>query len=166
GSYTDEKHVGLLMSPVADHNLSDYLDIIQINKATQNMMATFFGCLAGALTKLHYSYHIRHKDIKPKNILIKDGNILLTDFGMALDWNESGQTTTNQEQRKSPKYCAPETTEGESRNSKADIWSLGCVYLEIVTVLKGQSRRNMKEFFISNGSRSEFFRLNQDAVVG
>lgn len=166
GSYTDEKHVGLLMSPVADYNLSDYLDEIQITRATQNLMATFFGCLAGALTALHYSYHIRHKDIKPKNILIKGQNILLTDFGMALDWNESGQTTTNQEQRRSPKYCAPETAEGESRNSKADIWSLGCVFLEIVTVLKGQNRKSMKDFFNSNGSRSDFFRLNQDAVVG
>jgi serine/threonine protein kinase len=34
----------------------------------------------------------------------------------------------------------PEAAEGETRNSSADIWALGCVFLEMVAVLKRMTR--------------------------
>ncbi|KAI0022891.1 protein kinase-like protein [Xylariomycetidae sp. FL0641] len=143
GSYTDKDYIGILMHPVADSNLQQYLENFGPHDAP--VLAGFFGCLATALANLHYVWHIRHKDIKPQNILVKDRDVLFTDFGISLDWTESGHTTTKQEQRRSPKYCAPEAAEDRARNSMTDIWSLGCVFLEMAAVLKGWKRRHVEE---------------------
>ncbi len=107
---------------------------------------------------------VRHKDIKPRNILVKGNNVLLTDFGMALDWSDTFETTTRDELRKTDKYCAPEAAANEPRNSKSDIWALGCIFLEMMTILKGETIGTMDRFFRENGSKSVFFRSNQEAI--
>ncbi|KAI1210053.1 kinase-like protein [Annulohypoxylon truncatum] len=148
-SYTDADYVGMLLSPAADCNLASYLDNFQ--PSNRPLLEEFFGCLATALAHLHYVEHIRHKDIKPANILVKGNNVLLTDFGISLDWSTSLQTTTDEEKRKTPKYCAPEVHEDKPRNSKSDIWSLGCVFLEMFTVLKGEKRSYVDNFLNQDG---------------
>lgn len=100
GSYTTSGHVGIFMSPLADKNLGQFLDEYKPTQA--KLLAEFFGCLATGLYKLHYKYKIRHKDIKPENILIQGGHILLADFGIALDWAERDFTTTREETLRSP----------------------------------------------------------------
>lgn len=100
-SYTTEKVVGILMSPVADCNLHEFLGQIsdttdlQARREMQDQLARFFGCLSQAVANLHCSHGIRHRDIKPKNILVQGRKVLLADFGIALDWFDSGETTTN-----------------------------------------------------------------------
>jgi serine/threonine protein kinase len=79
-----------------------------------------------------YTNRIRHKDIKPQNILVKGMNVLITDFGTALDWSkDSGATTSGHPGPTSVNYIAPEVAEHEDRNESSDIWSLGCVFLEM-----------------------------------
>jgi serine/threonine protein kinase len=51
GSYTDSKYMGLIMSPVADMDLSTYL--ARADTARYRELRTFFGCLAWALKFLH-----------------------------------------------------------------------------------------------------------------
>jgi serine/threonine protein kinase len=153
GSYTEKRHIGILMYPVADSNLEDYLENFKAGSSDESTLAGFFGCLTTALHELHYVFKIRHKDIKPQNILVHDKNILFTDFGMALDWSESGRTTTSQEKQRSPIYCAPEVAHGRDRNSKSDIWSLGCVFLEMATVLKGRPRSFVRDTLSGSGSK-------------
>lgn len=63
-----------------------------------------------------------------------------------------------------PRYCSPEAANFEPRNSSSDIWSLGCVFLELVKILKGETIDSMKEFFATHGSRSQFFRSNPGAI--
>ncbi|KAI0886486.1 kinase-like protein [Annulohypoxylon maeteangense] len=139
-SYTTEGYVGMLLSPSADYNLAEYLDFVHTNQTPPNMidLRGFFGCLITALAHLHYVEQIRHKDIKPKNILVRGKTVLLADFGISLDWGATGCTTTITEKMKSPKYCAPEVDQFEPRNSMSDIWSLGCVFLEMFAVLKNK----------------------------
>jgi hypothetical protein len=48
-------------------------------------LRTYFGCLTTALAYLH-DQNIRHKDIKPQNILIYKANILFADFGLSRDF--------------------------------------------------------------------------------
>jgi hypothetical protein len=87
GSYTDPKYMGLIMFPVADMDLSTYL--AGADTARYRELRTFFGCLARALAFLH-EQSIRHKDIKPSNILVHGGNVLFADFGLAFDLTNKG----------------------------------------------------------------------------
>jgi serine/threonine protein kinase len=140
GSYGDVDDIGVVMDPVADCNLKSFLGTFNHSEPNNRMiLANFFGCLASALMYLHWEVKIRHKDIKPENILVKKDRVILTDFGISLDWSEQGHSTTHEEARRSPKYCAPEAVREEPRNRKSDIWSLGCVFLEMSAVLRGLS---------------------------
>ncbi|KAL1597984.1 hypothetical protein SLS60_008472 [Paraconiothyrium brasiliense] len=158
GSYTDTKHIGLVMSPVADMNLMDYIGCVSTSNCRE--LRTFFGCLARALEFLH-AENIRHKDIKPNNILVNHGNVLFTDFGLSLDFGDAdGSTTTGIPNGMSPRYCAPEVAERDSRNTKSDIWSLGVVFMEMTVVLKGKSIQDMDGFFEGHGSERKYIRTN------
>ncbi|KAI0376133.1 kinase-like protein [Hypomontagnella monticulosa] len=163
GSFTTSHHVGILISPLAECNLGQFLDGYTSDKAST--LAGFFGCLATGLYKLHYTYKIRHKDIKPANILISDNRILLADFGIALDWGEKGRTTTQEETFRSPDYCAPEVASDQKRGSGSDIWSLGCVFLEMVAVLKGQSVKQVKGLLRKMGTMSGKYHSNYEGVL-
>ncbi|KAH0542810.1 hypothetical protein FGG08_002858 [Glutinoglossum americanum] len=108
GSYTDPKYAGLIMSPVADSNLAEFLGADPFPTGRVSCLRQFYGCLTSALLYLH-SNKIRHKDIKPGNILVHGENVLFTDFGASLDWAERGQSTTvSKPDSFSMPYCAPE----------------------------------------------------------
>jgi serine/threonine protein kinase len=81
-SYTDPKHFALLMSPVAEFNLQEYYDAASASPDKITLLRSFFGCLASALHYIH-SIKIRHRDIKPQNILVRGDKVYLTDFGMS-----------------------------------------------------------------------------------
>ncbi|CDW57115.1 Cyclin-dependent kinase 2 [Trichuris trichiura] len=77
---------------------------------------------------------IWHRDIKPQNLLIdRTGRVKLADFGLA-------RFTKIQCEKYSSKvvtlwYRAPELLLGEKRyTSYVDIWSMGCVFFEMVTL--------------------------------
>jgi serine/threonine protein kinase len=164
GSYTDPKYLSVIMSPVAEQDLSAYL-----RKASSPQHAeirTFFGCLATGLQFLH-DHQIRHKDIKPGNILVDRGNVLFTDFGLALDFADaSGSTTVGMVNGVSQRYCAPEVALQEPRNTSSDIWCLGVVFLEMIVVLKGRTMEWMDDFFKAHGSQQVFVRSNPTGLEG
>ncbi|KAK7211554.1 hypothetical protein V2G26_018732 [Clonostachys chloroleuca] len=164
GSYGDVKEIGVVMDPVADCNLERFLSTFDHSEPNNRMvLASFFGCLTNALLYLHKEFNIRHKDIKPQNILVKKDRVILTDFGISLDWSEQGNSTTNEELLRSPKYCAPEADIiGQPRNRKSDIWSLGCVFLEMSAVLRGFSSDHVKK--ILGGYERVNFRECVDGV--
>jgi serine/threonine protein kinase len=163
GSYTDSTFLGLIMSPVADCNLSEFLPIVPTSPDKISLLRSFFGCLANAIAYLHGS-EIRHKDIKPSNILIKGDNVLVADFGLSRDSTDATRSTTEGITALSPRYCAPEVADYEPRNSSADIWSLGCVFLEMATIPKGETIDAMKTVFNTNGSHGQHFRNNPNAT--
>ncbi len=138
-----KKHIlCIAMFPAATHNLHTFMnDVIQYPKedAWKAMyMYTYFGCLAQAVSYLHKStVRIRHKDIKPENIVIDDfGMPLLTDFGLSKHF-ETGKHSDGPTM-KTVKYADPEATHETQRDVRSDVFSLGSVYLEMVTVLLGQ----------------------------
>ncbi|KAK0390656.1 hypothetical protein NLU13_0160 [Sarocladium strictum] len=163
-SYTEPQRIGILMYPVADCNLGDYLDDFAPGEVEESVLAGFFGCLASALQHLHITWRIRHKDIKPQNILVIAGerNVLFTDFGLALDWSESNHTTTKQEQLRSLVYCPPEVQWDEERNSNSDVWSLGCVFLEMAAVLKGKKRKYIHDILTRGGRKLRYWNCLED----
>lgn len=163
GSYTDPKYIGLIMSPVAEMDFSTYL--ARADTAKHGELRTFFGCLARALEFLH-EQKVRHKDIKLGNILVHGGNVLFTDFGLSFDFTDAdGSTTVSRVNGMTRRYCAPEVAALEPRNTASDIWSLGVVFLEMITVLKGKTVEFIYEFFKGHGSRQDFVRTNDIALL-
>src|SRR5215469_17808340 len=134
------------MSPVADCNLFEYYDLASNSADKLSLLRSFFGCLTHALQYLH-DVKIRHRDIKPQNILVKADRVFLTDFGIAFDWEHLSRSTTTSDSGKTRPYAAPEVARYEKRNTSSDIWSLGCVFLEMVTILKGKTVASMRGFF-------------------
>jgi serine/threonine protein kinase len=134
------------MSPVADCDLKAFYDLAVADEAHLKTLRTFYGCLTAGLAYLH-SLKIRHRDIKPQNILVKGERVYLADFGISLDWESLSRSTTTEESGKTLLYCAPEVTQFKPRNSSSDIWSLGCVFLEMASVLSGVDLQDMRNFF-------------------
>ncbi|OCK97560.1 kinase-like protein [Cenococcum geophilum 1.58] len=162
GSYTDSRYIGLIISPVAEMDLSTYL--ARINRSKYPELRTFFGCLARALEFLH-EQNIRHKDIKPGNILVDRGSVLFTDFGLSHDFTDAdGSTTASMVNGMTPRYCAPEVAMQEPRNTSSDIWSMGVVFLEMIVILKGETAGYLNKFFNEHGSQQAFVRTNPDAL--
>lgn len=171
GSYTDPTYLGLIMSPVADTDLAKYMKTISEQASVGRSpvedltnLRSFFGCLANALQYLH-DQSIRHKDIKPQNILIESGNVLFTDFGLSRNFQDATGSTTSGMTFMTPRYSAPEVAAYDVRNTSADIWSLGCVFLEMTLVLKGLTLEYMKEFFENNGSFEPYVNCNPEATA-
>ena len=79
--------------------------------------------------KLLYKYSVMHRDLKPDNILFKDGVVKLGDFGFCKNIEKTKMTKT---MLGSPIYMAPEILKGEVYSSKADIWSMGVVLFEMI----------------------------------
>jgi hypothetical protein len=162
GSYTDSKYIGLIMTPIADGDLAAYLSSATPDKYPE--LRTFFGCLATALEFLH-SHNVRHKDIKPGNILVKDGTVLFADFGLSFDFTDAtGSTTMSMVNGMTPRYCAPEVANHQPRNTMSDIWCLGVVFLEMIVTLKGESIQYMDAFLQQHGTEQAFIRLNAAAL--
>ena len=53
----------------------------------------------------------------------------------------------------------------QQRNPASDIWSLGCVFLEMGTVLHDRSVQDMKAFYLSHGQCTPFVRNNESATI-
>ncbi|KAF9768065.1 hypothetical protein IL306_014684 [Fusarium sp. DS 682] len=162
GSYSDPKHFALIMEPVGDYDLLQYYDQAKDNADMLSIMRSFLGCLANALQYLHSS-RIRHRDIKPSNIIIKGDRPLIADFGIAYSWENLTRGTTTADSMKSMVYAAPEVVRIDARNESADIWSLGCVFLEMATVLKRETIHAMRKHF-SDQSHSHQFHANDEGI--
>ncbi|KAL5590166.1 hypothetical protein FOBRF1_013723 [Fusarium oxysporum] len=146
GSFTSLEHLGILMRPVTKCNMATYLSQVTTDDNNRGSLMGWFGCLSNAVDYLHNEKHISHNDIKPENILVDGGRVIFTDFGISIDWSETLRSTRIGQTAKTMMYCAPEAAHARNRiKSSADIWSLGCVFLEIATVAKGFSLQKLKE---------------------
>jgi serine/threonine protein kinase len=139
-----KRHIlGIAMYPPGQCNLHTFMaEVFHSPKESKEWMLahlhTYFGCLSQAVAYLHdQGVRIRHKDIKPENVIIDDfGLPILTDFGLSKHF-EIGQLSEGPTP-KTLKYADPEAMHETSRDVSSDIFSLGCVFLEMATVLLGK----------------------------
>jgi serine/threonine protein kinase len=114
--------------------------------------------LASALSHIHEIKHrgkmMCHFDIKPSNILVVKGqhgwNFRLADFGCAAFVAPAASTEKSKPLPVTPMYCAPECYKHDTMmkppGRSVDIWSLGCVFSEILTWALGIPIEDFENF--------------------
>ena len=99
----------------------------------ENRAAALVAGVADALYEAH-SLGILHRDIKPSNILIgRKGLPKLADFGLA-KFADSSDITTGQPMLGTLRYMAPENFSNREASAASDIYSLGTVLYELLTL--------------------------------
>ena len=145
----DTDNYSIFMLPVADCNLRRYMEqciYADYPTAMVDPLFRWFGCLLNGLNHAHKKM-IKHRDIKPSNILIKDKEPYLTDFGLAKDFSEHDSSfSENTFVEGTPQYFAPEHQPGERHGRSADIFALGCVFSEMMTVGNKKSLEEYKSW--------------------
>ncbi|MCJ1382613.1 hypothetical protein MMC17_005726 [Xylographa soralifera] len=122
----------ILMKPAADYSLAHYLRICTTRSIASQDTSNWFNCLVSGLRHMH-ERGVLHGDIKPDNILISSNRVMYADFGLS-NTIPSGRTTIPDAGFVTRQYAAPEIKRG-IRGRASDIWSLGCVFLEMITIM-------------------------------
>eukprot|EP00736_Rhodelphis_marinus_P011490 Rmarinus@m.15150 len=84
--------------------------------------------MADALAHLHNN-NIIHRDLKPENIFYSVRSLLLGDFGLA---TSERATRAHQTHAGTLCYMSPQSMAHEKYTSKTDVWSLGCIFYEML----------------------------------
>ena len=91
-----------------------------------------------------HEYNILHRDLKSANVfLFKDGKAKLGDLNVSKITSRGlGCTQTG-----TPYYASPEVWKDNPYNLKSDIWSLGCVFYELIMLKTPFRAESMKELY-------------------
>lgn len=120
----------IVMEYIDGITLKEYIN--KIGAITWNDALYFMTQILRAVQHAH-DKGIVHRDIKPQNIiLLSNGDIKVTDFGIAR-FSRSETKTLTEQAIGSVHYIAPEQAKGEFTDEKADIYSLGVVLYEMLT---------------------------------
>jgi len=101
---------------------------------TPDIALDYLAKIGAGLTTAH-KMGVIHRDIKPANIMFKDDDTpLITDFGIAkqADGIDNDLTSTGLFLG-SPNYVSPEQADGIELDGRADIYSMGCMFYEMLT---------------------------------
>lgn len=94
---------------------------------------------------------IIHRDLKPSNLMVlADGTLKLTDFGIAKDMDAINLTATNSTVGTAA-YMSPEQCRGDMNlTHKSDLYSLGIVFYELITGKKPFNATNPMDMFLQH----------------
>lgn len=175
GTYLQGRNFGILMYPAADCHLGTFLedtaDLMSLQsekcqdpvelRSRRNFLSSSLRCLTSAVAFIHENT-TKHMDIKPANIVVRctggdpaidrsslPWRIYITDFGLSRTF-VGDQSQTDGRTGRTPKYYAPEVFALESRGRAADMFSLGCVFLEMLTVYCGHHLHELSAYFTNN----------------
>ncbi|KAJ4380984.1 hypothetical protein N0V86_003331 [Didymella sp. IMI 355093] len=147
GTYVVEHELAILTYPRAEWNLEQFLNrppTTFFEEERREALRRFFGCLARVLDFVH-SGVIKHMDIKPQNILVRDirtsivetnhaFQVYLTDFGSSRFYPSVEDSETDSPTPYTRIYAAKEVLLDDFRGLPADVFSMGCVFAEMLAV--------------------------------
>ncbi len=126
--YDDEGIYFIVMELVDGITLKEY---IQENGRLPMDKALDFSIQIASGIEAAHENHIIHRDIKPQNIIVsRNGNIKVTDFGIA---KAASSNTLTSGAMGSVHYISPEQARGGYSDERSDIYSLGITMYEMVT---------------------------------
>ena len=118
-----------IMEYVPGKSLED-IRVSEPERLTPDFLLGIFTALADALDYAWKSHGITHGDIKPGNLLIRDGDnmLKLADLGLA----KIGGAASGEDVMATPLYVAPEVIWGTDSGPAADIYSFGVMCYELL----------------------------------
>ncbi|KAK9370939.1 kinase-like domain-containing protein [Lipomyces kononenkoae] len=134
GSNSDGQYLNIFLEYVPGGSVAALLN--NYGPFEEPLIRTFVRQILCGLSYLH-GKDIIHRDIKGANVLVDNkGKIKISDFGISKRV-EAGLLSNNQHHRPSLQgsvyWMAPEVVKQTSYTKKADIWSLGCLIVEMFT---------------------------------
>ncbi|CAI5459144.1 unnamed protein product [Closterium sp. Yama58-4] len=124
---------------------SIYIFLEFVSGGSIHSMLEKFGAFSESLVRVYtrqlllgleylHACRIVHRDIKGGNVLVdRDGVIKLADFGASKSFHEGTVGEGCKSMRGSVFWMAPEVIKGEGYGRRADIWSVGCTVIEMLT---------------------------------
>jgi hypothetical protein len=114
--------------------------------------------LCAALQHAH-DKGIIHRDLKPSNLMVlKDGTVKLTDFGIAKDADVTALTGANSTVGTAA-YMSPEQCKGvRDIRHTTDLYSMGIMFYELLTGRKPFTGETVMEVFLQHANRTDFKR--------
>jgi len=124
-----DDHAYIAMEYLAGGSLADRLkQALEVDTALDYLRQ-----IGGALTAIHAA-GILHRDLKPGNIMFRDAETLvLIDFGLAKSMKLAAAITGAGQIFGTPYYMSPEQGHAEPADARSDVYSLGCVFYEMLT---------------------------------
>ncbi len=120
----------IVMEYIDGITLKEYIEMQQVLDWKETLHLT-----TQILKALQHAHEngIVHRDIKPQNImLLQDGTIKVTDFGIAR-FSSNATSTMTEQAIGSVHYIAPEQARGDKTDGKTDIYSVGVMMYEMLT---------------------------------
>ena len=140
GSNSDDDHLNIFLEYVAGGSVATML--VNYGSLGETLIANFVRQILQGLNYLH-SKDIIHRDIKGANILVDNkGTVKISDFGISKRVEASTLLNPSPHlKRGGPRvslqgsvfWMAPEVVRQTAYTKKADIWSLGCLIVEMFT---------------------------------
>jgi serine/threonine protein kinase len=178
-SYSQPSHVGII-TVKAQYTLDDYLALSSNDPNRPKVLLDWMQDLAQALEYIHSQsmvvdnriQSICHRSLRPRKILIDGSRIYLAPFGIGTHNNDWLSPSVPSPQRldqlqsyfqdQTYIYAAPESTRSRSKRP-ADVFSLGCVFLSMMTVVQNQPL-SMFTHYRAGSSQDASFHAHLDRV--
>ncbi|CAL8466918.1 g6454 [Coccomyxa elongata] len=135
GSFKTRTHLYIILEYMEKGSLSDVIRPSKFGAFPEPLVAVYIGHVLQGLAYLHQQ-GVVHRDIKGANILTgNEGVVKLADFGVAakLTELEEGGDSLRVSVVGTPYWMAPEVIEMTCVTAAADIWSVGCLAIELLT---------------------------------
>ena len=132
--FMDRGNICIVMDYAEKGDLRQYIKKYKNNnmKISERRIWHFLIQILLAIEYLHRN-NIIHRDIKTANIMInKDYSISVGDFGVSKILKPDINLATTQ--IGTPYYLCPEIIKGKNYDKKADIWAIGCILCEMMTL--------------------------------
>ena len=155
----------IVMEYVDGITLKEYIQ--KQGRITWNDAVFFISQVLKALQHAH-DKGIVHRDIKPQNImLLQTGDIKVTDFGIAR-FSRTQTETLTENAIGSVHYISPEQAQGKATDERADIYSLGVVFYEMLAgrvPFEGDSAVSVALMQVKNTAK-RLTDINPDIPIG
>merc|ERR1719322_1081104 len=144
-NFLDEKNLVIAMEYAQGGTLHQFLTQ-QTSLLKEQKIASFFIQIVVALQYIH-SQNILHRDLNTNNVLLdrKYRVVKLSDFGISKILNTKTKASSVVG---TPCYISPELCESNPYNQKSDIWALGCLLYELMTLRKAFEAQSLPALVI------------------